>query len=445
MRLHAYVIALTFFYTKSSAQSISFPLKASADKHWLVDKNDKPVFLTGCAAWRLGYNVSYADAKKFLTDRKAKGFNSLIVEITPDNGANNRGDVADINGEHCFINRDINKPNEKFFAHADSILQLCSDLNFAVLLFPLYLGCCNDGWIEYLREGSNTPEKCREYGQWVANRYKHLNNIIWASGGDRNETPESIAFAEGIAEVDNTHLHTYHGSPGFTSTERLPDAKWLSLSCIYTYFPHMNTGQYHVYGQIYNEKMRNKRMPFIMSESAYEYERRETTQTIRRQAYWAFLCGASGHFFGNRDIWMMNENWRNALNTPGNKSMQIFHSFLQKIPWYNMETDWDHLFFTSGRGEFNAGINPGGDEYASGAFANDSSLAVLYMPTYRKVGVNMERFRLPVTVSWFDPAAGTYTSSATKYANKGMNYFEPPAFKNKTGFDDWVLILREVK
>ncbi|MES1223155.1 MAG: DUF4038 domain-containing protein [Bacteroidota bacterium] len=443
-RLLVIIALLIFLVIRSDSQTV-FPLKASANKHYLVDYNNQPVFLRGCAAWRLGYNVSYTDSKKFLADRKAKGFNALIVEITPDNGTNNRGDVVNVNGEHCFIHREVNRPNENFFTHVDSILQLCSDMNFAVLLFPLYLGCCNDGWIEYLREGDNTPEKCREYGKWVANRYKHLKNIIWASGGDHNETPESIAFAEGVASIDTSHLHTYHTNPAFTSTERLPDAKWITLSCIYTYFPDMNIDEYHVYGQIYNEKLRNKRMPYIMAESVYEYERNETTQTLRRQAYWALLCGASGHFFGNRDIWMMNENWRKALNTPGNKSIEIFHSFVEKIPWYNMESDWQHLFFTSGRGEFNNGTAPGGDEYATAAFAKDSSLAILYMPTYRKVGVNMERFRSAVVAKWFDPSSGKYIPLPAKYLNKGMEYFEPPVFKNKQGFDDWVLILAEYK
>lgn len=424
-------------------QSISFPLKASSNKKFLVDQNEKPVYLKGCAAWRLTYNVSYAAAKKFLEDRKAKNFNALIIEITPDIDMGKRGDAANVNGEHCFINKDVSKPNERFFAHADSIIQLCSDMNFAVMLFPLYLGCCQDAWLEYLRE-NNTPEQCRTYGVWSANRYKHFKNIIWGSGGDHNETPESIAFAEGVASVDTTHLHIYHTNPAYTSTERLPDAKWLTLSAVYTYFPEMNVDEYHVYGQIYNEHLRNKRMPYVMFESAYEYERGETTQTLRRQAYWALLSGVSGHFFGSKDLWLMNDNWPNALNTPGNKSMVIYHSFVERIPWYKMQPEWQHLVFTSGRGVFNAGTVPGGEEYATAAIASDQSLAILYMPTYRKVGVNLERFNKRVAVKWFDPSSGKYLSLPKVYNNKGMEYFTPPTFKNSQGFDDWVLII-EVK
>lgn len=431
-------------FSVANGQPLSFPLKASADKHYIVDQQEHPVFLAGCASWRLGYNVRYNEVRQFLQERKSKGFNSLIIEITPDNGSGNRGNTPNIYGEYCFVDKDISKPNEKFFAHADSVLQLCSDMNFAVMLFPLYLGCCNDGWLEILREQPNSVQKCNEYGRWVANRYKHFTNIIWASGGDHNETPESIAFAEGVAAIDTTHLHTYHTNPAFTSTERLPDAKWLTLSCIYTYFPDMNIDEYHVYGQIYHEKERNKRMPYIMSESAYEYERNENTQVIRRQAYWALLSGAGGHFFGNRDLWMMNDKWKDALNTPGNMSMQVFHSFVQNIRWYDLQPDWQHLVFISGRGTFNGGTQPGGEDYATAAISKDGLTGIIYMPTVRKIAVNMERFNSYMRASWFDPSDGRYREAGAGLANKGIQYFTPPLARNNQGFEDWVLVLQPV-
>ncbi|MBS1597409.1 MAG: DUF4038 domain-containing protein [Bacteroidetes bacterium] len=433
----------------TNAQPISFPLKASANKKFIVDQNNKPVFLNGTATWRLGYNVSYEDAKKYLADRKERGYNSIIVEITPDLGGDRpeHGNQPNLYGEYTFIDTDISKPNEKFFAHADSILQLCNDMNFAVLLFPLYLGCCEDGWIEILQRKPNTVEKCREYGKWVARRYQSLPNIIWASGGDHDETPESLAFAEGIASVDNVHLQTYHTGPGHTSTERIPDAAWMTLSCTYTYFPAMDQHfrYYHVYAQLYMEEQRNTRMPYIMAESEYENERSETTQFIRRQAYWSLLGGACGHMFGNRDTWMMNKDWPNALHTPGNESMEIFYELIKTIPWYDLKTDWAHLVFTSGRGEFNPTQYPGGDEYATGAITKDGKLALLYMPTYRTVCVNLQKFSEAVSATWFDPSSGKYTTDKKQFSNKGVVYLTPPARNNDRGFDDWVLIIQTKK
>ena len=106
-----------------------------------------------------------------------------------------------------------------------------------------------------------------------------------------------------------------------------------------------------------------------------------------------------------------------------------------------MRPDWAHTFFMSGRGTFNSTIYPGGEDYATAAFSPDSTIAVLYMPSYRKVGVNMSRFKKPVTAEWVDPSSGAYKTVRGSFDNKGISYFEPPVFINARGFDDWVLVL----
>lgn len=439
MKLIPFLIVLAL--AKGYTQQLAFPLKASENRKYIVDANNKPVFLKGCATWRIGYNVSIKEVRHFLEDRKAKDYNTLLVQISPD--YNGGGNVPNVYGERIFHNANVSKPNEKFFSHVDSVLQVCSDMNFAVILFPLYLGCCRDGWLEILQQQPNNVQKVYNYAKWVTNRYKKFPNLIWASGGDHHETPESIAFAKGVSEVDNTHLHLYHTGPGSTSTERLLDAEWLTLSATYTYFPAMDhnfSGYPHVYTQLYEESIRNRRIPFIMFESAYEYERGETTQILRRQAYWSLLGGASGHIFGNRDLWRMNENWANAMNTPGNESMIIFHSFLKNIPWNQLQPDWMHSVFPSGRGTFNPTKYPGGEDYATAAFTAEGTLGIIYLPTYRTVSVNLERFKGPVQVEWFDPSTGTYSASR-RFKNSGVAYLDPPSKLNGKGFEDWVLVV----
>ena len=44
-------------------------------------------------------------------------------------------------------------------------------------------------------------------------------------------------------------------------------------------------------------------MPFVLMESSYEGEHNSSPVQIRRQAYWAILCGAAGQFLGNKPIW----------------------------------------------------------------------------------------------------------------------------------------------
>ena len=439
------ILFLLLMAAKIHAQTIQFPVKASNNKKYLADQAGKPVFLNGCASWRLTYALTFQEARQYLKDRKAKGFNAVMIHITPDIEL-----LKDINTNmsyrpNAFFDRDISKPNEQFFSHFDSVLNLCNEMNMAVFVAPLYLGCCKDGWLEIIQQYPDGEKKCREYGQWFANRYKHFPNLIWVSGGDHNAVPESIAFAEGIASVDTSHLHTSHAHPGKSSAERFPGKKWHTLSSAYTYFPAMETDtnwQYHhVYEMFYKEMLNNYRMPSILIESAYEDERNTTTQMIRRQAYWSLLSGASGHIYGHRDVWRMNNNWMNALNTPGVESMRIFQSFIKTIPWYNMKADWAHSVFTSGRGYFNSTINPGGEDYATGGMSYDSTMAVLYIPSYRKVCVNMQRFRSAVTAKWFDPSSGIYKNVAGTFKNSGVSYFTPPSLTNSKGFDDWVLVV----
>ncbi len=430
------------------SQTIQFPIKASADKKFITDQQDNPVFLNGCSAWRLPYALTNSEVEKFLADRKSKGFNTLLIHITPDLPSYKNGNKA-LRGEPAFYDYDLGKPNEKFFSHLDTVLNMCLEKNMIVMIAPMYLACCQDGWLEIIQQYKDSEKKCREYGQWFASRYKHFPNLVWVGGGDHNAVPESIAFSEGIASVDSSHLHTFHAHPGKSSGERLQGMKWHTLSAAYTYFPALEMNkdwQYtHVYTMLYEETLNNYHMPCILIESAYEEERNATEQTIRRQAWWALLGGASGHIYGHRDIYSLNENWKKALKAPGAESMKIFYSFIQSVPWYSMKADWPQTLFVNGRGNFNATILPGGDDYAAGAISKDSSVAVLYMPTYRSISVNMKRFRSDVTISWFDPSDGTYTPVHGNFKNSGMAYLKPPAFYNKKGFDDWVVVIRTKK
>ena len=437
---------LVVLTTSTIAQEIKFPLKASADKKYIVDQNNSPVFLNGCSVWNLPFAVNYAEAKDYLAKLKTKKFNTVLIKFSPDtNTVGNRLDEPTYN-KNAFRDLDINQPNEIYFKHVDSLLELCNQMNMVVMAAPLYLGCCHDGWLEIIDQYKEPEKKCRQYGEWIANRYKHLPNIIWVSGGDHNPNAGAIAFAEGIASVDSVHLHTFHAHPGKSSGERFKGSRWHTLSAAYTYFPAMETDtawQYkHVYTMLYEEMLNRYRMPCILIESAYEKERHTTAQTIRRQAYWSLLAGASGEIFGHRDTYPISTNMSTALNDPGVESMGIFQTFTTTIPWYKMKADWPHSLFISGRGNFNTTQYPGGEDYATAAFTTDSTLAVLYMPGYRTVGVNMNRFRNTATVQWFDPSSGLYTDVPGNFLNKAVHYFIPPAFNNAKGYDDWVLIIK---
>jgi len=439
-------IFATLFFLQAQSQSISYPLRASANKKYLVDQNGKPVFLNGCSSWDLPFALHYQQVKQFLTDRKAKGFNAVLVRLSPDPRLFKNGSVpAPVYGADAFTDDDIARPGEKYFRHVDSVLNLCEQMGICVLVAPLYLGCCQDGWLETIQKYANPEQKCRQYGEWIANRYKHLTNLIWVSGGDHDPIQGYLAMSEGIASVDTIHLHTFHAHPGKTSGEKFKGAKWQTLSAAYTYFPALEMNKewqyHHVYEMFYEENLNNYDMPCFLIESAYEHERNATTQIIRRQAYWALISGATGHMYGEKDTYAFTNNWNAALNAPGAESMRIFDAFIKTVPWYKLKPDWPHTVFTGGRGYFNPTELPGGEDYATGAVTTDSTMAILYMPTSRTVCVNMGRLKSRVHVKWFDPSSGTYQGVPGDFPNSNVAYFTPPARNNSKGFDDWVLML----
>lgn len=444
----SFLLLLVYCQPSLAQNKIAFPLKVSGNNHYLFDQRNNPVFLNGDSPWMLGFKVRFDEVKEYLKDRNQKGFNAVIMQVTPgtDFGTTqyDYGDLPNIYGDHVFINQDISKPNELYFKHLDSILFVCNQMNFVVLLAPLYQGCCEDGWKEILDRDPESIEKAYNYGKWIANRYKNLPNIIWVSGGDHKVTPQALACAEGIEKMDTIHLQTFHSGAGSTSYDEVPHAKWLKFNMIYTYHAAWiadRLGQLQVYAPFFRAWQKRINMPMIMSESGYEYERDETTQILRRQAYWSVLSGASGHFYGHRDIWPFNKNWRAGLNSPGAQSIEIFGKFVKSIPWYDMEPDWPATLFVSGRGAFNNSSAPGGEEYATAAFSKEHGVAAIYLPTSRTVGVNMVRFSGTVNAKWLDPSTGVYSKERKVFPNKGIHHFTPPKQYNSQGFDDWVLVL----
>ena len=56
-------------------------LSVSANHRYLVDQNRNPFLLQGDAAWSLIVAMSNAEVEQYLSNRKAKGFNAIMVEL----------------------------------------------------------------------------------------------------------------------------------------------------------------------------------------------------------------------------------------------------------------------------------------------------------------------------------------------------------------------------
>ena len=400
-----------------------YPLRIAANRRYLEDQAGNPVLVQGDTPWSLVTGLTRLETETYLDDRAAKGFNSLIANLIEHkfNGPRNRY------GQLPFLKAgDFSTPNEEYFAHADWVMEQAARRDIQIFLAPIYLGYDNgvndEGWFnEVLAQG---PEACRQYGRFVGQRYGKYDNLIWLIGGDRNPgaTREHIdAFVAGLKEYDTGHLFTAHTAPESSPVDRYGKSGWLDLNATYTYG--------NVQLALMQDYLRDPVIPFVLIEATYENEHNSTAAQIRRQAYYALLCGGCGQFFGNRPIWLFDPGWEAALNGEGSRSMQHMKTFVTSRPWHRLVPDRQHITITDGLGDFL------GDDYLAAALADDGSTLLVYMPTPRQITLNLKAIAgRRARVHWFDPRTGKPQEAGTFPISEPLQLTPP-------GEGDWALVV----
>ncbi len=419
----------------AASSMTAFPLKVAPGGRYLEDSAGKPFLLQGDAAWSLISQLKREEVEFYLRDRRARGFNTLLVSLIEHRFATNA--PANIYGDEPFTKAgDFSTPNEAYFGYAEWVLQRARDAGFLILLAPAYIGArdTNEGW--YKEMAANGVEKLREYGRYVGKRFRQFDNIIWAEGGDDNPRDKNVvrAVAEGISQAMPGALHTAHCAPDTSPADFWAGEPWLKVDNVYTYRS--------VYDSVERQYSRSAHVPVFLIESGYENEHKATEQSLRTQSYSALLAGAFGQVFGNNPIWHFSGpalfatgvNWRDALSGRGSQSMTYLRKLFDSLAWWRLQPDFDGKLVTSGTGR--------GRDRSAAARADDGSFAVVYLPSVRTISVDMARLSgSEITARWYDPADGTYKAvKGSPFPTKGVGTFRP-AGGNGAGFGDWVLIL----
>ena len=68
--------------TPPSAPTWRFPLQVSADHRYLVDQDGKPFRVQGDAGWEASVDLTLDGWRSYLDDRRARGFNTVLVQMT---------------------------------------------------------------------------------------------------------------------------------------------------------------------------------------------------------------------------------------------------------------------------------------------------------------------------------------------------------------------------
>jgi len=418
----------------------AFPLKVGPNGRYLVDQKSKPFLIAGESPQALMVNVSTADAQMFFSNRRSHGFNAVWINLLCRKGTGGRADGSTYDGIKPFKTADdLSTPDDAYFARCDRMIELAAADELLVILDP-----CET--IDHLKVMvANGPQKCRAFGQYLGERYKKFDNVLWMSGNDfqswKDEKHDAavLAVAQGIKEKDSRHLHTVELD--YLVSGSLDDARWkpvIDVCASYTYYP--------PYAQVQKDYNRPEAIPVVMIESDYEFERDSTPAILRRQEYWSILAGACGQLYGNGYTWPFKEGWKQKLDTPGAIQMAHVRSLFEPRAWHELVPDQKHEVLTEGYGTFDASTTAGNryvmsSDYVSTARTPDGKLVMAYLPTRRTVAVNMSRLAGAATARWYDPSRGTYTPiEGSPFANRGKHTFTPPS-NNADGDGDWVLIL----
>jgi len=460
------------------AQSV-YPLKASANKRYLVDQNNQPVFLVGDSPHAMFVNLTVSDAATYMANRASYGINALWVEVLCGSYIPNcRADFSTQDGIVPFSTPgDISTPNPAFFSRIDAMIATAAQNGITLLIDTWETG----GEMPLLRSNGNT--KAFNYGAYLGNRYKNSPNIIWITGNDFQSYLDNTdnlliqSIMRGIESVDPNHLQTTQLNPNFSGSH--DDALLLpltSLAAAYTYTP--------TYAGIYKEYNATPTLPVFLEEANYEGENNtgvdpSSNKVLRQQEYWSMLSGAlAGQMYGSavttyfKSGWQngldkpgvaqlrtmknffaarhwkpsavtayFKRGWQNNLDTPGVAQLRIMKNFFVAREWWNLVPDPTHSVVVSGFGAFSMSGPIHTNNYVTTARISDGSVVLAYTPASTTLTVDMTKLSGPATARWFDPSNGTYRSiSGSPLSNARTMTFTTPG-NNGDGDSDWVLVL----
>ncbi|QMW02145.1 glycoside hydrolase family 140 protein [Spirosoma foliorum] len=453
MRKIVPIIALLLTVLDVLAQGAfkSGPLKVSDNHRYLVHQDGTPFFYMGDTAWELFHRLNREEADRYLKRRAEQGFTVIqAVGLAEFDGLN----VPNALGDKPLLNNDPTTPNEAYFKHVDYIIDKAAENNLVIGFLPTW------GDKVFKSSWGNGPEvfnpkNARTYGQWLGNRYKNRQNIIWILGGDRTPRDGSDdvaiwrAMAEGIeAGVGGSDkaLMTFHPQPN--SVQDGGSSKWFHQDSWLDFNMHQNghCRDTPIYDKITVSYNRTPAKPTMDAEPIYEDHPvcfnvkdlgTSNAYDVRIYAYLDLFAGAHGHTYGCHDIWQMYSPnrpavngphiyWQEALELPGANQMKIVRRLMESRPLLDRIPD-QSLIVENNYAPAERIQATRGKDYA-----------FIYTTAGKPFTVNLDKISgQTLKNAWLNPRTGEVKENST-IANKGQQKFTPPS----AGYgQDWVLVL----
>lgn len=389
-------------------------LKVHSNGRFLVKEDDTYFHWNGDTSWWL-YRLSDEDVLYYLNDRAAKGFN-----VIQGPHIYNKTNVYE---QQPYFNGDETKPNEAYFQRLDKLINEADSRGMYVVL-----------QVMWAQDAVNfTTSSAHTFGQWLGNRYKNKNNIIWSTTGEYQEAGSSRypifqAVAEGLqAGHSGNHLITVHPGGNQTSSNDWQNASWLNFNMI-------QSGQKastSAWTLVESDYARTPVKPTLNAEAWYEGSHPSAVSSsldTRKAAYWSVFAGGFGHTYGSMGIWDIASTWKSDLSRPGAAQMRHLNNLIQSRPQFSRVPD---------QGVLASAVGSSYKNRLQATRALDGKYAFVYIPTSgTSVSINMNKISGgTVSTWWYSPRDGAF-SAIGEYSNSGVRTFTTPS-----SGPDWILVL----
>jgi hypothetical protein len=418
------------------------PVSLSADRRYLQYANGKPFFWLADTAWNGAIRATDEEWKRYLDDRKAKGFTGIQFVMTqwraaPDVRAYYTGSTLRLNPQY------FRQMDRRFHAIQESGL-----VAIPVLLWAI-------GGRNSIDPGYALPEaQAVKLARYMVARYGAYR-VIWMLGGDGEYRAANSDKWKRIGRRvfpagSPRRPVTLHPRGMNWPWEFFEDEPWLDFVTYQS--GHGNNDQSRRWNTIevatLAAKLRIPR-PVINAEPNYEthldyHEQKPITDfQVRRAAYWSLLVhppagvtyGAHGIWFWSRKAEIPTDHprsgmalpWWESLDLPGAQQMKILRDLFDSIEWWRLRPDQTLLAEPI--------EDPFYFRYITAARSDSGDLALLYLPDNPQVTVDLSRLSGPVRAQWVDPRYGVRYEAGLAPGSGPRTFTRPTE-------GDWVLLLQ---
>lgn len=433
----------------------ALPRITVSDNHrFLQTEEGRPFFWLADTAWEIFHRLTDEETAFYLDNRRRKGFNVIqAVALAEFDGLH----TPNAYGEYPLHEDDPTRPNERYFAHIDAVVQMAAERGIYVALLPTWGDKVAHLW------GAGpivfNEENARVYGRWLGARYGSHSNVLWVLGGDRpaytddhDYRPIWRAMAAGLDEgAGQRILKTYHPSGGKSSSQWVHDEEWLDFNMMQS--GHGSGRSTPTWEMIAADYARTPTKPVLDAEPNYEdhpvdpwptwnpasgYYRAED---VRRQSYRSVFAGGCGVTYGHQAMWQFtgeryapinhaDRPWTDAIDRPAAGQMIHLRRLLESRPYFDRIPDQSLLPASDEWAGDERGEHRQATRDAQGRFA------LVYLPTPHPVEVRLDWAASPtVRAWWYNPRTGHAAELGCFPAAQSAT-FTPPV-----DGPDWVLIL----